>query len=772
MQKKLLFAIFLFLCGILLPESHTFANGNASALVISRGDYGSKASNLSPGPENDGKNFQRILRQAYGESLSVIALEKEGAQSVADVTNAIQSAFGKSDAGDKNYFFYSGHGSEQGMWLGGREFLSASDLAQAFSGIQGTNFLVIDCCYSGNLISLRNTESESFAKQFLDEFQDCLKKNQARSAITNDSFHVLVASSEGEESVQGSLGAYGEQLGYFTSAVAVGCGIDFTRIGDERDYLCAAMADLDRDGSLTFDELYQYVAGILYTSDAQVYPEHDKTQFLNISASQIPQTVVKGVHIDYDEESNLFLEVEYQSGEGGIFQGGLYRIRSAEEVWNSLAMSVRSEPSAYAALDQTGSWEFQANTVSSKAALPLGAGSLEAGEYLFLVNEKGGNTGCYLFRLYLEENAESDLMQNLSIQAPELFSIEEEGTLEILADFGKSRYSNQYDAEVSCSIRSRSGLLVSSLGRKEIRTEWSEEAYARSCKFQWNGMKMDGQQVPAGIYIIEIVVNDGNGTERRQKAIKVESEAVESDSRTQGKVSIEGMEIQLSCVQYVYDGIAKCPTVTIPGLLKGKDFSVTYEKHCDAGEAIVRIVGIGNYSGTVVRKFTILPMYITGLEVKVQKKLYYTGSPGKVKVRVFLNDYTAKVNRDYTLTYSNNKKPGYGKVTIQGIGNYTGKITKKFKIFPQKPRALKKAKTRAGAWKIRWKKSAAVDGYELQYCTGKKFKKNVQRRLIKGKNKKNAYITIADRGANYYFRIRSYKKVNGKRWYSPFIYSN
>lgn len=755
--------LLIFFVGILLPGISVLADGNAHALIISRGDYGDREIDLSPGPENDGENFRRILQRAYGGGLAVTTLKKSGAECVQDVQSAIQAAFADSDEGDVNYFFYSGHGGESGMWLGKNEFLSASDLAQAFSGIRGTNFLVIDCCYSGNLITGRALRNETFSKRFIDEFTGVVKGWKRRSALTNDNFHVMVAASEGQESIQTGLGEYGEEMGFFTSAAAAGCGVDFTKVSSKSGYECTAMADENRDGSISFSELYRYVSSSVYASDAGIYPAQDDTPFLAIDADSIPDTVITDVGLGRDEEGQIFLETGYQSGGDGILQGALYKCRTEEELWAALSMSVSGDVGAYpyASFVQAGSWEFEASAGSARAALPLGAEMLTRGEYLFLVNEKDGNTGCYTAVLELEANAEPQLLETFTVQAPDVFSIEKDGTLEITADFGSSLYANRYPCDVTCTIWNVRGKQVYSYTVQEIGIERAEGGWKRNSKFCWDGRRMNGAQAAEGKYTVEIEVRSfGGSVLQRSRTIQVES-SVKSDLD-----SIAGMNAVLSAEQYVYDGMAKCPQVTVPGLINGKDFTVLYENNRNAGHATVRVVGTGDYAGTIIRNFKILPGHITSLEISVQKKLSYTGRPLKASVKLMYNDFVLKNGRDYILSYRDNKKPGRGRVTIQGIGNYTGKVVKSFRILPQTPKKFKVRKAGASVWKLSWKKASFAGGYEIQYSTNKKFKKLVKRAAVAKRNR--ITIRVPYENKKYYFRIRSYVKVNGKKWYSKF----
>lgn len=69
--------------------------------------------------------------------------------------------------------------------------------------------------------------------------------------------------------------------------------------------------------------------------------------------------------------------------------------------------------------------------------------------------------------------------------------------------------------------------------------------------------------------------------------------------------SVAAKTVKLSKNTYTYDGKEKCPTVTISGLKAGTDFKVTYSNNINAGTATVIIKGIGNYGGTLERKFEI-----------------------------------------------------------------------------------------------------------------------------------------------------------------------
>ena len=80
---------------------------------------------------------------------------------------------------------------------------------------------------------------------------------------------------------------------------------------------------------------------------------------------------------------------------------------------------------------------------------------------------------------------------------------------------------------------------------------------------------------------------------------------------------------------------------------------------------------------------TVKPFNIKDASISLYKTSYsYTGNPIKPKVKVAFDGTTLTKSKDYTVSYSNNKKMGKGTVTITGKGLYTGTVKKTFKIIP------------------------------------------------------------------------------------------
>lgn len=84
-----------------------------------------------------------------------------------------------------------------------------------------------------------------------------------------------------------------------------------------------------------------------------------------------------------------------------------------------------------------------------------------------------------------------------------------------------------------------------------------------------------------------------------------------------------------------------------------------------------------------------------------------------------------------------------------------------------KKTTLKSAKNAKGKkLVVKWKKNTAGNGYQIQYSTSKKFAKGNKTKTI-SKNKTTSYtIKKLKKKKTYYVRIRTYKKVSGKTYYS------
>lgn len=144
---------------------------------------------------------------------------------------------------------------------------------------------------------------------------------------------------------------------------------------------------------------------------------------------------------------------------------------------------------------------------------------------------------------------------------------------------------------------------------------------------------------------------------------------------------------------------------------------------------------------------------------------------GKVqKPTVTVKDSKGKViaASNYTVTYSNksSKKVGEYTVTITFKGNYSGTKKLTYKINP-KGTSLSKLTKGSKQFKATWKaQKTETTGYEVQYATNNKFTSGKKTVNIKKNKTTSTTVKKLKNKKKYYVRIRTYKTVNGKKYYS------
>lgn len=146
--------------------------------------------------------------------------------------------------------------------------------------------------------------------------------------------------------------------------------------------------------------------------------------------------------------------------------------------------------------------------------------------------------------------------------------------------------------------------------------------------------------------------------------------------------------LTLSPDKYSYTGNECTPTVTVTyestTLVQGEDFTVTYLNNINAGTAQAIVKGIGNFSGTITKTFTITPQSINTASVTVTGSTSYNGKELKPKAVVKIGNKTLNADTDYTISYKNNTNIGTATMTVTGKGNYTGSTNKNFNITAKK----------------------------------------------------------------------------------------
>ncbi len=156
---------------------------------------------------------------------------------------------------------------------------------------------------------------------------------------------------------------------------------------------------------------------------------------------------------------------------------------------------------------------------------------------------------------------------------------------------------------------------------------------------------------------------------------------------------------------------------------------------------------------------------IKTVKLKTTKYVYN----GKVQTpAVIIKDADGKTvsSKYYTVKYANGRKNvGKYSVKVTFKDKYSGSKTLYFTIIP-KGTSITKVVPKKDKVLVKWKKQTKqVTGYQIQYSTSKNFK---NKKTITIKKNKTTSKTIKGLKTNkrYYIRIRTYKTVNGKKYYS------
>ncbi len=203
-----------------------------------------------------------------------------------------------------------------------------------------------------------------------------------------------------------------------------------------------------------------------------------------------------------------------------------------------------------------------------------------------------------------------------------------------------------------------------------------------------------GAFVPSAAFASQDEGDDGSGFRQeitlKDAADNAISETLGASPVVDSELSPLGVDISSASVvldnsSYRYTGSEIEPgvkSVRLKGvtLSAGEDYEVSYSDNVNAGTAHCVITGIGKYSGSVSEPFTIRPLSLTNAVINDIPDQEWTGSAIEPDVTVSLNDEELVKDIDYTLSYENNVDLGFATVTVDGIGNYTGRKYASFHI--------------------------------------------------------------------------------------------
>ncbi|MCQ2528738.1 MAG: DUF4214 domain-containing protein [Saccharofermentans sp.] len=140
-----------------------------------------------------------------------------------------------------------------------------------------------------------------------------------------------------------------------------------------------------------------------------------------------------------------------------------------------------------------------------------------------------------------------------------------------------------------------------------------------------------------------------------------------------------------SSVTYRGEGIEFKPVVKFNDatLIEGEDYEVIYANNVNCGDGVITVKGINNFKGSVSTTFAITRASIEDAKVGEIASVTYNPTGAKATPSLTFNGQTLVKDKDYTYSYSDNKKVGEATVTILGLGNFEGEISTKYQIVPR-----------------------------------------------------------------------------------------
>lgn len=227
--------------------------------------------------------------------------------------------------------------------------------------------------------------------------------------------------------------------------------------------------------------------------------------------------------------------------------------------------------------------------------------------------------------------------------------------------------------------------------------------------------------------------------------------------------------ISLEYNNCTYDGTYKTPSITVKDgnkkLILDTDYTVSYKNNISAGTALITVTG-KKILGTVTKEFVIEAKTISDVKAELAAGYYsYSGEPVTPEVTVNDNGKLLVKDIDYTLLYKNNKSIGTATVTITGKGNYKGNKKLTFTIsLPQIESFRQSTAYSSTSIKMTWQSISDIEGYAVYRGTGQ----NGDYWLLKTVTA-NSYTDLGlEAGKKYYYKVRAYKTVNGKKVYGAY----
>lgn len=236
-----------------------------------------------PGCIHDARSMQAMLKSMPATPYRITVKTD---LSASGILSAIPEAFSGAQPGDVCLFYYSGHGADSNiqsmvgalMGTDNGNYVLLSDLRQKLDTIPADKVIIMDSCYSGNLLNYVNSartlsETEPVHPD-LDRINSAVISafsTRARSAGSGD-YYVITAASEYETSYDHTDARSGVSYGVFTMHLLKGCGYN-----EISGAVTSTMpADKNGDHALSVNEAYAYgyTQTLMFFEDSIYAPSH------------------------------------------------------------------------------------------------------------------------------------------------------------------------------------------------------------------------------------------------------------------------------------------------------------------------------------------------------------------------------------------------------------------------------------------------------------------------------------------------------------------
>lgn len=256
-------------------------------------------------------------------------------------------------------------------------------------------------------------------------------------------------------------------------------------------------------------------------------------------------------------------------------------------------------------------------------------------------------------------------------------------------------------------------------------------------------------------------------------------------------ISLSSSDIKVnSIVNQPYTGNEIEPNLVIKYkdkvLTKNVDYKLSYKNNISVGIATVNITGMGQYTGSKKVTFKIVPKTVTGVKQteRTTSKIKLTWNKSSKASGYYIYRATSKDGKytkiatvtGYSKNYYTDSNLSSGKIYYYKIrsyrkedskyyyGNYSDAYTASTKCLrPSITLTSPKTKT----INVSWKKVNGADGYAVYRSTSKSGTYSLKKTIIKGSTLSYTNTGLT-KNKTYYYKVKAYKIVDGKKIYSDY----